>query len=331
MNMAEHDDSDIARVLRASGGRASPSDEMTRAVYEAVHAEWQATVERQRGKRTRGVWLALAASVAVAAIALFVGRSFLGDASGELMADVSKSIGVVQVREDDSGAWQSAAAAKGLHVGDSIQTGADGRVALSLRDGVSLRLDHDTRVALISADRVNVTSGAVYIDSGATSAGDLEVDTPAGVVRHIGTQYEARILSSGTRIRVREGRVDVVPEKGPVRTLKVGDQILVSRNGVEERGRIEPSSDEWDWASNAAPEFDIDGKPVEAFLAWAGRETGLKVVFSTAESAAEARRAVLSGSIAGLNPDDALTAVLKTTSLKGTERDGQLVIEMAAR
>ena len=30
--MAEHDDSDIARVLRASGGRASPTDDMARAV-----------------------------------------------------------------------------------------------------------------------------------------------------------------------------------------------------------------------------------------------------------------------------------------------------------
>jgi ferric-dicitrate binding protein FerR (iron transport regulator) len=331
--MAEHDDSDIARVLRASGGRATPSVEMTRAVYDAVHAEWQATVARQRNKRSQRVWLALAASVVVAAVALFVGRNFVSESPGALMADVSKSIGVVQVREDDSDAWQSAATAQGLHVGESIQTGADGRVALSLRDGVSLRLDHDTHVELVSTDRVDVTSGAVYIDSGAagTSGDALRVGTPAGVVRHVGTQYEARILSSGTRIRVREGRVDLIPEKGPSQMLEVGDQILVSSNGVEERGRIEPSSDEWDWASSAAPEFDIDGKPVQAFLAWAGRETGLKVVFSTAESAAEARRAVLSGSIAGLDPDEALAAVLPTTSLKGTEKDGQLVIEMAAR
>jgi ferric-dicitrate binding protein FerR (iron transport regulator) len=180
---------------------------------------------------------------------------------------------------------------------------------------------------------VDVTAGAVYIDSGVTgpSAARLQVGTPAGVVRHVGTQYEARILNGGTRVRVREGRVDVMPANGPSRTLEVGDQILVTGAGVEERSRIEPSSTEWDWASSAAPEFDINGKPVHEFLAWAGRETGLKVVFTSAESAAEAKRAVLSGSIAGLNPDEALAAVLPTTSLKGTERDGQLVIELAAR
>lgn len=328
--MAEHDDSDIARVLRASGGRSSPSDEMTRAVYEAVHAEWRATVDRRRSRRSQRVWLAAAASIAVAAVALFVGRNFV-HTPGELMADVSRSVGVVQLREGDSGDWQSAADAKGLRVGERVHTGADGRVALALRDGVSLRLDHDTNVALVSADRVDVTSGAVYIDSGVPGPGAarLQIGTPAGVVRHVGTQYEARILNSGTRIRVREGRVDVMPANGPSRTLEVGDQIVVSSSGVEQRGRIEPSSTEWDWASNAAPDFDINGKPVQAFLAWAARETGLKVVYSNAETAAEARRAVLSGSIAGLTPDDALGAVLSTTSLKSTEQDGELVVEMA--
>lgn len=328
--MAEHDDSDIARVLRASGGRASPSDEMTQAVYAAVHAEWRATVERRKNQRNRRVWLAAAASVAAAAIALFVGRGLI-HAPGELMADVSRSVGVVQLREGDSQAWLSAAGEKSLRVGESIQTGADGRVALALRDGVSLRLDHDTRVALVSPDRVDVMAGAVYIDSGVPgpSAARLQLGTPAGIVRHLGTQYEARILSGGTRIRVREGRVDVTPVNGRSQTLEVGDQILVSSRGVEERGRIEPSSEEWDWASNAAPSFDINGKPVEAFLAWAARETGLRVVFSSPESAAEAQRTVLSGSIAGLNPDEALAAVLPTTSLKGTESDGELVVEMA--
>ncbi len=330
--MAEHDDSDIARVLRAAGGRSNPSDEMTRAVYEAVHAEWRSTVERQRRKRSQRVWLAVAASIAVAAVALFVGRSLV-HTPGELMAEVSRSVGVVQFLEGDAREWQSAAGTKVLHVGESLHTGADGRAALALHDGVSLRLDHDTSVVLVSLDRVDVTSGAVYIDSGVAgpSAARLQVGTPAGIVRHLGTQYEARILGGGTRIRVREGRVDVMPANGPSRTLEVGDQILVSDTGVEERARIEPSSAEWDWASNAAPGFDINGKPVRDFLAWAARETGLKVIFATDESAAEARRAVLNGSIAGLDPDDALAAVLPTTSLKGTEKDGQLVIEMTAR
>jgi len=330
--MTEREDSDIARVLRATGGRASPSDDMTRAVYEAVHAEWRATVSRHRQQRARRAWLAAAVSIAVVGVVLFIGRGFVRT-PGALMANVSRTIGVVQFRDDESASWQNIAEKKGLRVGESIHTAADGRVALALRDGVSVRLDHDTNVALVSADRIDVTAGAVYIDSGVSgpSAARLQLGTPAGIVRHLGTQYEARIVNGGTRIRVREGRVDVMPPNGPARTLQVGDQLVVSSAGVEHSTRIEPSSDEWDWASSAAPEFDINGRPVRDFLAWAGRESGLAVVFATPESAEEARRAVLSGSIAGLDPDEALAAVLPTTSLKGTERDGQLVIEMAAR
>jgi hypothetical protein len=111
--------------------------------------------------------------------------------------------------------------------------------------------------------------------------------------------------------------------------LQVGDQIVMSSSGIEERGSIAPDSDEWNWAASTAPDFDIDGRPVHEFLAWAGREAGLRVVFATPESAAEARRAVLSGSVEGLAPEEALAAVLPTTSLRSTERDGQLIIEMA--
>ncbi|HEV7715853.1 MAG TPA: FecR family protein [Steroidobacteraceae bacterium] len=332
--MAEHDDKDIARVLKAAGGRVSPSDEMQQAVYLAVQAEWRTTVQKQQRRRNQRVWLAVAASVAVAAVALFVSRSVIVPPE-EIVANVSRSVGDVQTLQGDSESWQYVADsdATPLHAGERIHTGPTGRIAIAMRDGVSVRLDRDTSVAFVDADHLEVKAGAVYIDSGASTpnAGRLQVSTPAGVVRHVGTQYEARVVNDrNTRIRVREGRVDVTPVKGAALTLQVGEQILVSASGIESRGSIEPSSDEWDWASNAAPEFDIDGRPVHDFLAWAGRETGLKVVFATPESAAEARRAVLSGSVAGLNPDEALAAVLPTTSLRSTERNGQLVIEMAS-
>jgi len=329
--MAEHDDSDIARVLRATGARTTPSEETKQSIYAAVHAEWQATVSKQKkARRVRAIWYAAAASIAIAAVALFAGRALLQQ-PGEMIADVSRSVGKVEIRDNDEGAWQTAAGTQSLRLGESVHTGADGRLTLALRDGVSLRLDHDTIVALVSEDRIDVSSGAIYIDSGLASAaaGRLAVGTPTGVVRHVGTQYEARIMKGATRVRVREGRVDVTPAHGSSRTLQVGEQVLVSGEGVETSGTIEPSSDEWDWASNAAPVFDIDGRPAHEFLAWAGRETGLKVVFATAESAAEARRTVLSGSVAGLGPDEALAAVLPTTSLRSTERDGQLVIDVA--
>jgi ferric-dicitrate binding protein FerR (iron transport regulator) len=292
---AGDDEAGIARVLRAAGGRAQPADEMKAAVRAAVYAEWRATVARRSRRR---VYLALAASVAVAALALWLGRGYFV-ASHEVVANVSRIIGTA--------------------------------LALQLRDGVSLRLDHDTRVAFVDPGRVDVVSGAVYVDAGTVpSASDhLRVGTPAGVVQHVGTQYEARIVNGATRIRVREGRVNLLPENGSnTQSAGVGEQLLVSASGEIRRDSIAPSDDEWAWAANAAPPFDINGRPVREFLTWVGRELGREVVYATPETEAEADHAVLSGSVAGLTPSDALAAVLPTTQLRSVERDGKIEITL---
>ena len=122
--MAEqHDDSDIARVLRAAGGRVGPSDDMTQTVYQAVQAEWRATVEKQKRWRTQRVWLAAVASIAVAAVALFVGRGMLMP-QDEIVANVSRSVGAVQTQEADAKNWQYVADAEAtpLHVGERVRS-----------------------------------------------------------------------------------------------------------------------------------------------------------------------------------------------------------------
>jgi len=325
MSDIDSDDAGIARVLRAAGGRVQPAEEMKAAVRAAVHAEWRATVARRSRRRA---YLALAASVAMAALAMWVGRSYFV-ASNEVVANVSRIIGTAQVRSSRFGSWHVVAAP--LHTGENLMTGADGRVALLLRDGVSVRLDHDTLVAFVDSGRIDVKSGAVYVDAGTvpTATDHLRVGTPAGIVQHVGTQYEARILNGGTRIRVREGRVDLLPENGGnAQSAGVGEQLLVSPSGAIEREPISPSDDDWSWAANTAPPFDINGRPVREFLTWVGRELGREVVYASPAAEEEADRAVLSGSVSGLAPADALAAVLPTTQLRSVDRDGKIEITL---
>ncbi len=101
---------------------------------------------------------------------------------------------------------------------------------------------------------------------------------------------------------------------------------MISPAGSVQRSSITAYDARWQWASATAPEFNIDGRPLAEFLAWVGRELGREVVFANPESEAEASRVQLSGSIAGLAPEDALAAVLPTTPLRGELRDGQLVV-----
>ena len=102
-------------------------------------------------------------------------------------------------------------------------------------------------------------------------------------------------------------------------------------NGEVNRTPIDTHGGEWEWVSNLATTMDIDGRPLSEFLQWAGRELGQPVVFATRESEAEAAKVVLSGSVDGLAPKDALAAVLSTTRLRHTEADDRIVITLNGR
>ena len=84
------------------------------------------------------------------------------------------------------------------------------------------------------------------------------------MVRHVGTQYEARIVGSGaTRVRVREGRVDVMPAKGTAQSVRVGEQLLVTDGGGMQRASIAPDDREWAWAATTASDVRCE-RPTRA-------------------------------------------------------------------
>jgi ferric-dicitrate binding protein FerR (iron transport regulator) len=320
------EEQDIERVLRAAGARPNPSAEMRAAVHAAVRVEWQATVQRQQRRRRR-VWFAAAAAVAITAIGALSTLSWLS-APRALVASVSRSVGTVNASQ---GYWHYSVAAhtgQGLHAGQTLTTGSDGRVALRLPAGLSVRLDRNTRVSLIETERIAIHQGAVYVDAGEIPVNPLQIDTPAGSVRHLGTQYEVRLVGNDTRVRVREGRVEVRSNDGIASNAGAGEQLMVSSTGRAQRSSIVTYGNDWSWVSNAAPPFDTNSRPFSEFLAWVGRELGREIVFATPDSEVEASRTVLSGSVPELSPAEALSAVLPTTRLRSYEREGSIVIEL---
>jgi hypothetical protein len=53
----------------------------------------------------------------------------------------------------------------------------------------------------------------------------------------------------------------------------------------------------------------IEGRSLDEFLAWVGRETGRQVVYTSADAAREAEQTTLRGSVSGLAPEAAVAAV----------------------
>lgn len=330
---AAADDADLAALLRKVGERPAPSAAAAAEVRAAVASEWRAAVAaRQRPARnTPRVWLAMAASVAAVAVAVGIALP-RWNAAGDPVATVARLAGPAEVRHVSDGVWEPLAAGATLRADDEIRTPAASRVALSRPDGVEVRLDGETQLAFVSGDRARLDGGSVYVDAGSARRGNaaLVVTTPLGDVRHLGTQYVVTLRSGALQVAVREGSVAVDRGHAPV-VARAGEKLAVAADGSVTRSRQAAYGEAWQWAEAMAPGFAIEGRTLDEFLAWAGRETGRTVVYTSAAAAREAEQVRLKGSVEGLAPVAAVDAVFASApSLQHEVAGGQIRVELAS-
>jgi len=317
---------ELDRLLRAAAPRMQPPENIEREVRAAVHREWR-TVVAARARSQRFTQLAIAAGLGAIALTIWL----LNQAPSEavVVASIERAIEGGLVRSEDPARERPLGANELLRAGDSLSTGTNGGALIRLGSGISMRVDRDSVVQLASGDDVALRAGALYVDAGLTPGvgSKLRVETPAGVVQHVGTQYEVRLVDSGTRIRVREGRVQFSAPGGARVVGNAGTQLTILADGQALSESIARSGTEWAWVGNVAPSFTIENRPLPEFLQWASRETGQEITYATPAARDDAATVRLRGSIEGLTPDAALAAVLSTTRLTSVERNGKVLIE----
>jgi ferric-dicitrate binding protein FerR (iron transport regulator) len=249
----------------------------------------------------------------VLAVALMVRWTPPAAQQGEL-ARAARIMGEVEVATGD--VWRPIAEARvRLAAGIRIRTGADGRAALALAGGESLRLASGTEVMLDAPGRLYVQRGTVYVDSGERpAAARVEIVTPAGTARDLGTQFELQVAGAALRLRVREGMV-VLDRGGQSLTGRAGEQVSIDGLGAVSRTAIAPEDPAWQWAESIAPMPDMDGKPAAALIAWVARETGRQLHYESPLVEQRATAVILHGDIRHLAPIEALEAMLATTDL----------------
>jgi ferric-dicitrate binding protein FerR (iron transport regulator) len=209
-----------------------------------------------------------------------------------------------------------------------IETTAPTRAALRLADGTSVRLDAGCRMRLLSVAAIELTHGGLYIDTDRESAG-LEVRTAIGTARDIGTQFETRLTGGSLLVRVRTGVVELRRSDGAHVMAPAGTELTVRGNDTTRRS-VARDGREWDWAAALAPRFDIEGRSVAAFLEHVSRERGWSLRYADAALARDASGIILHGSVAGLEPEDALAAALATSDLVHRVSEGELVVSRRA-
>ncbi|MFO1457059.1 MAG: FecR family protein [Steroidobacteraceae bacterium] len=323
----------IARAVRGAMRLPPASPEARARVLAAVEAEWRTTLAGPEpvAPRRRRVPLALAASLLVGLLA--VGAAWQARVSAEPALAVAEVVqGRVELERARPFGLRGAAlvAAAGVPRGRTIETGADGATLLRLGDGLTLRLAARSRLRFESADRAVLETGLAYVDADPRLGRQpLSLSTPFGTVSHLGTQYAVGITPAGLEVAVREGRVQLVGG-GAAAPLQAdaGQLLSVGPRGAAVRTTLRPDDARWSWLAALPTPFTLEGATLSGFLDWYARESGRAVRFRDADEATRAATVRLSGSVAGMAPDEALRVVAASAGLELRRDEGGLLLAL---
>ena len=332
----ERDEEAMARLLRLAGPRAEiPADAESR-VYARVLKEWQASTDAPNDARVYDLvhrtwkrdaalaatkrWvlpMALAASAAL--VAIFI-----------LQPEQVPPVAVGTVAKVVSPATSDGALALGdeIYAGMTIETGDGQGMSFLLARNESLRLDENSAIRVDTRDQFTLLRGRVYADTGefVYRDGGLRIDTMFGAVTDIGTQFAVSIQDSLLDVAVREGRVDVRHDTHKYVAMS-GERIRLQNQGEVDVDPLALTDEYWNWTTDLAPAFDIEGRSLMDFLKWAARESGRILYFEDSELRMAAMRTDLHGSISDFSPLEAIESVLATTAFSYHIEPDQIVIE----
>lgn len=319
--MDEENQTDIdSRLLRLAGRRPQVPESEVAPLREEARAVFRRQARKATG-RSHLVWMTTAAAGLAAALLLVVGlMSKDPDGPGVPVARIEMRTGEVTLSRAD------------LLPGTLVTTADSGRVAVRLPTGASVRIDGNSSVRFDSEYYLTLERGALYADAGVSrmSSGGhqgIEITTPFGSVRDIGTQFEVRLVPEGLRVRVREGKVRVHLDGRLVET-GAGGELLVHEDGSSQSADVPAYGPDWEWVQRTAPPFTIENASLADFLNWVSRETGLR--WHLAEPHGDPGQVTLHGSIEGLTAEEALSVVLPGSGYRYRVEGGEIRLEKAA-
>jgi hypothetical protein len=319
------DRSSIETLVRLAGERDAPSAQGVERARAAAFAAWRegldAPAKSPRSSTRRVAWWAAAAGV----MSLAIGGAWHWSASRPVsvgrVASVSGDARLSGVRADTPLPDST------VFAGQSIDS-RSGRVALAF-GALSLRVDRDTRLRLDAPDRVTLLAGNVYVDSGGVNASaGLSIATPAGNLRHIGTQFLVTVAGGVTRVQVREGRVTLDSGK-TAHEVSAGERLEVEGAHARLVGAQVSHGAEWEWAAAIAPGLDVENRPLAEFLAWIAREHGWQLRYADGTQQTRAQSVRLHGSLEGLEANTMIERVSLITGIPLALRDGTLTVGSA--
>lgn len=305
----EQREEQLRRLLQLAGPRPEPSPEMRAAVYAQVHAAW-----RKRLRRRWALASAVAAAVALVAFAWTWSVNKTPARAPLLAATVEKAFGELS----QPGVSQSQLPGTEIFVGQRLRTGENSGAALRLVNGAQLRLDQLSNVSL-DEHQIHLQQGRIYVDTGRRSA-RVEIRTSAGVIRNLGTRFEVLANGGETRVRVRDGAVQLATPSNRLSAQR-GEALQADRNGVIRRSEFSPTDPHWKWIWQLATPFETDQASIAELARWVADESGRSLDYADAATRNAAQITYLNGSIYGLPPLELLNTALLATRFQAQVDD----------
>jgi len=302
-------DEAVEELLEHAAPRPMPPSEDEAIIRDTVHAEWRAVTGRIRMRR-RVTQFAIAATVLLG-IAVAFNTLQVSNVPVLQVATIGKSHGSIYLLGQQS-LMQEMTDHTVIVAGQVIETDGEAGIGLDWGNGGSLRIDENTRIEFTSADSVYLHSGQIYFDShpsellSAITGSGFEITTDHGLVRHLGTQYMTRADAQKLSVSVREGQVSVDGTYVNTAVAKAGEQIVLSGGAQPSVVDFNGYGAAWDWIEATAPTAEVDGRSVDEFLTWVGRETGLRIAYESSAAENMARDGVLKGNV-DMDPRDELS------------------------
>lgn len=297
---------EVGALIRHVGAREAVAPERLDRSHARVLEHWVKVVADQRAatrpRRVRNFAMA-AGLVMVAGIAAVLWNQ-QGVRQFESLATIDRVNGAVLV------GGSPLTSASQIIPGAPISTGEEGRVALRMANGQSLRIDALSRVRIDTAGQVVLQAGALYVDSDlAAPQATIRVQTPLGVATDIGTRFQVRLRDDSLIVGVADGLVEVLRDNGQSLSVDRGYSLALDAGGGHKTSELDADDPDWTWIETIVPEFDIEGATLEQYLRWYARERGLELEWSDSQSENNARNTGLSGSISGAGLDESLELV----------------------
>lgn len=308
----------LRELIRRAGPRPALPPDLEQRLFDAAHADWQATLRHRR--RVRATY------AAAAVVAVFVVTSLIAlwdqarDASHALVVTTSSGRVTVQRDGDD----RLVEVGSRVLSGDVVRTASASGAVLRRDDGLEVRVGERAELAW-NGPTARVSAGRLYVESHAASPDDAPLVLEAGRVRiaHLGTEYLVDAATPATVVAVRDGAV-AVSTAADRTVVRAGDAVRVRGDALEPVAAA--TAVDWSWADALGAPLAIEGRTVDDALAEAARRAGVGVRYVDSATRSRARRVTLHGPALQLAPGEAIRAVLTAGGFAGRIEAGAVVV-----